>query len=138
MARSKQGFWKMDSATMRNIAGNLLVERRDALWPRLLGPMCSMVQPGSKFGDVEESWLEAWLVENGRGDLSTSDVMAVQLPLDYLAEILGLDRKAATRAVSGLLDRGIVSLVHKGVNRHSSLYVVEPLPEPKTVSLDKG
>ena len=74
-------FWRMRPETMAIIVAAASAERRDAVWPRLLAPMCSMVRGASGLGEVETEWLERWLLfEAGRGDLGPHDVQTVQMP----------------------------------------------------------
>lgn len=125
----EERWWMMRPATLMLLAGALLMARRDAVWPRLLGPLCSIVRPCKTLGDTEQGWLAEWLVGQGRGDLDPGEVQVAQISRDWAADVLGNDMSAG-RAISALADIGLVTMVHKGVRGHSSLYVVNPLPEP--------
>ncbi|WP_217969014.1 hypothetical protein [Adlercreutzia caecimuris] len=125
-----EAFWKMRPETLQNIAGALLMERRDALWPRLLAPLCSIVRDGGSVGSVEQGWIRDWLDRRGRGDLEFWDVQVVQLSRGQAAGMLDGRDSTAERAIRGLQEVGVLTLVHKGVKGHSSLYCVNPLPGP--------
>lgn len=130
-------FWRMRPETMEIIVPALAAERRDAVWPRLLAPMCSLVSGSGKLGEVESEWLERWLLyEAGRGDLCPQDVQTVQMSIADAALALGYGGVpaadvVAVRAIRALQEVGILRLVHKGVKGHSSLYAVMPLPPPE-------
>lgn len=126
----EERWWMMRPATLMLLAGALLMARRDAVWPRLLGPLCSIVRPAKDTGDTEQGWLAEWLVGQGRGDLDPAEVQVAQISRDWAAKVLDGQDKSAGRAISAMEDIGLVTLVHKGVRGHSSLYVVNPLPEP--------
>lgn len=127
-------FWRMRPETMGIVVPALVSERRDAVWPRLLAPMCAMVRGSGKLGEVESEWLERWLLyDAGRGDLCPQDVQTVQMSIADAALALGYGNVpvadvVAVRAIRALQEVGILRLVHKGVKGHSSLYAVMPLP----------
>lgn len=127
-------FWRMRPETMAIIVAAASAERRDAVWPRLLAPMCYMVRGASGLGEVEAEWLERWLLfDAGRGDLGPHDVQTVQMSIADAALALGyggvpVSDVVAVRALRALQEVGILRLVHKGVKGHSSLYAVMPLP----------
>lgn len=130
-------FWRMRPETMEIIVPAIAAERRDAVWPRLLAPMCSLVRGSGKLGEVESEWLERWLLyESGRGDLCPQDVQTVQMSIADAALALGyggvpVADVVAVRAIRALQEVGVLRLVHKGVKGHSSLYAVMPLPPPE-------
>ncbi|MCR2034128.1 hypothetical protein [Adlercreutzia mucosicola] len=127
-------FWRMRPETMGLIVSALSAERRDAVWPRLLAPMCSMVRGSGKLGELETEWLDQWLLyEAGRGDLCPQDVQTVQMSIADAALALGYGSApvadvVAVRAIRALREIGVLRLVHKGIKGHSSLYAVMPLP----------
>lgn len=121
-------FWKMRPETMRNIAGALLLERRDALWPRLLAPLCSKVRDGGSVGDTEQLWIGRWLDSMGLYGVNPDEVQVVQLSRGEAAAMLDGRDASAERAVRGLQEVGVLTLIHRGVKGHSSLYCVNPAP----------
>lgn len=115
---------------MQMIAGALLMERRDALWPRLLAPMCSIVKDGGALGLTEQRWMEEWLDSWCAYDLEAWDLQVVQLSRAQAAAMLDGRDATAERALRGLQEVGVLTLIHKGVKGHSSLYCVNPVPGP--------
>ena len=123
-------WWKMRPATLSNIVGALLLERRDAVWPRLLGPMCSVVRPATSLGICDMGAVDRWLSDIGRDDLELEDVqVAVMSRKDVAAMLDGRDETAG-RAIRGMLEAGVLARVKKGTRGMSSIYCVMPLPDP--------
>lgn len=123
-----ESFWKMRPETLRPLVGALLMERRDALWPRLLAPLCSIVKDGGQVGDLEQVWIGRWLVGQGLYDVYPDEVQVVQLSRAQAAAMLDGRDVTAERAISGLMEVGVLTLIHKGQKGHSSLYCVNPGP----------
>ena len=121
-------FWKMRPETLQNMAGALLLERRDALWPRLLAPLCSMVRDGEAVGPLEQAWIARWLDSMCLYDVEVGEVQVVQLSRAQVAAMLDGRDASAERAIRGLQEVGVLELVHRGVKGHSSLYCVLPVP----------
>ena len=57
-------------------------------------------------------------------------MQVVQLSRGQAAGMLDGRDSTAERAIRGLQEVGVLTLVHKGVKGHSSLYCVNPLPGP--------
>lgn len=123
-------FWKMRPDTMRILAGALLMERRDALWPRLLAPLCSLVRDGDQLPSLESVWLWGWMKETGRQFVPLSDIQTVQVSRGWVADLLDGRDASADRAIRGLVEIGLLTPVQKGRKGHASLYVVNPAPPP--------
>lgn len=121
-------FWKMRPETMGILASALLMERRDALWPRLLGPMCSIVRDAGALPEKEALWLWDWMKSTGRATVPFDDFQCVQLSRGWAAGLLDGRDETANRAISGLVEIGLLTPVHRGVKGHASLYVVNPPP----------
>nr|DAF54552.1 MAG TPA: hypothetical protein [Siphoviridae sp. ctWf32] len=121
-------FWKMRPETMGIIAGALLMERRDALWPRLLMPLCSIVRDADALPDKEALWLFDWMKATGRPTVPFDDFQVVQISREWVAGLLDGRDTTANRAISGLVEIGLLTPVHRGVKGHASLYVVNPPP----------
>lgn len=104
------------------------MERRDALWPRLLAPLCSIVKDGGQVGELEQLWIGRWLDERGLYEVNPDEVQVVQLSRAQAAAMLDGRDATAERAISGLMEVGVLTLIHRGVKGHSSLYCVNPGP----------
>lgn len=123
-----ESFWKMRPETLQPLVGALLMERRDALWPRLLAPLCSIVKDGGQVGELEQLWIGRWLDERGLYEVNPDEVQVVQLSRAQAAAMLDGRDATAERAISGLMEVGVLTLIHRGVKGHSSLYCVNPGP----------
>lgn len=104
---------------------------RASLWASLIVEIVPMFRDGGTLRNQEALWLSEWLATQGRGDLEIDDVQCVQVPRDWAATVLGGHHENASRALRALQEVGILSLVHKGIKGHASLYCVNPLPELK-------
>lgn len=122
-------WWKMRQDTFSLIVSALTMARRDALWPRLLAPMCAMVRNGSQLGETEAAWLADWMEERGFGGADPRHVQVVQLSRSDAAALLDGEDRSAGRAIRALQEIGLLTLVHKGVKGHSALFCVNPPPK---------
>ena len=68
------------------------------------------------------TWLVLWRdTKNGTARTSASDV----------ARRIGSDRRSVTRALTGLRNRGLLTLIYRGgLNRGTNVYQVHPLATP--------
>lgn len=126
----KDGWWKMRPATLGIIRAAIQGSRKDALWMRLLVPMCSMVRDGDCAKEKDQEAVRKWLDERGLEGIDLDDIQTIGLSVRDTEKLLGLDLKAATRAIQGLQQVGLLTLVRKGTRGQASLFIVNPLPSP--------
>ncbi len=106
--------------------------RKNAAWRRFWPDVIAIFKDGDTLGEVESAWLADYLESAGRADLALGDVQTAQIPRNWARQVMGSDA-AASSAIGGLVDMGVLTLVHKSDRcdkGHASLYVVNPLPEP--------
>ena len=123
----EEQYGKMRGSTMRIIM-DAAIRERTSLWAVLLPRVVPQFKDGDMLKRVEAGWLADWLASKGRDDLELGDVQTVQIPRDWAAEKLGGHAENASRALRALQEVGILTLVHKGIKGHASLYCVNPLP----------
>lgn len=121
-------YGKVRAETMRIIMEAALMARRDALWARLMPDIVTQFKDGDRLELTESEWLDEWLTELKRDDLTPADVQTAQIPRDWVAEKLNGRDQSAERAIRHLQQIGLLQLIHKGIKGHASLYCVMPLP----------
>lgn len=122
---------------MRLIVDAVRAERA-SLWVDLLVELVPLFRDGETLRLVEAGWLADWLKAAGRDDLEPRDVQTVQVPRDWAASVLGGHAENASRALRALQVAGIITMIHKGIKGHASLYCVNPLPVARSPSLTSG
>ena len=120
-------YGKMRSETLGIVFGALGVMKTP--WVRLFSSVVSFVKTGDRLEAVEATWLGSWLSERGMGGADPSEVYTVQIPIDWAAaEFFDGHPQSVQRAIDGLVENGVLSVVRKGTRGHATLYCVMPPP----------